>query len=69
MTPLILKHARKDRLGAIDRARTTSMDDESSLYRSGISIGAGATRAPAVLDNHCSRVSADGTRSRVFSTT
>jgi hypothetical protein len=25
MTPLILKHARKDRLGAIDRARTTSM--------------------------------------------
>ena len=29
MTPLILKHARKDRLGAIDRARTTSMTTES----------------------------------------
>lgn len=69
MTLLILKHARKDRLGAIDRDRTTSMGDESSLYRSGISIGAGATRAPAVLDNHCSRESADGTQSRVLSNT
>ena len=68
MTPLILKHARKDRLGAIDRARTTSMTTNRAVSV-GYFIGAGATRAPAVLDNHCSRVSADGTRSRVFSNT
>jgi len=57
---------RKQELPARHRlmAQTTSMYWTTIVA---VSIGAGATKAPVVLDNHCSRASADDDQLRVFS--
>jgi len=64
---LILKHANKNRLGSIDWGQTISMYGGRPRYRANISVTAGTARTPVVLDNHCSRASADDAQLRVFS--
>jgi hypothetical protein len=49
--------------------RPRCIGQRSSLYQSNILISAGAAGASVVLDNPCSRVSADEPQSRLFSYT
>ena len=66
---LILKHANKNRLDAIDLGpKRFRCMRRRPLHRTHI-IAAGTGRAPVVLDNHRHGLSADDPQSRLFSDT